>query len=85
MLHLRLRWVAAAALAARAERGASDGLLMSVVWGVGLPLPSGSTAPPANLTLPAGLVEPEDDTQVYITVLQEFDGCPVSGLLDALV
>ena len=45
----------------------------------GLPLPEGSVAPPSDLTVPAGLVETgEGAAQAYVTVLQEFDGCPVS-------
>ncbi|TBU30792.1 hypothetical protein BD311DRAFT_172396 [Dichomitus squalens] len=40
-------------------------------------LPSQGTPPPSTLNLPVEVVSAvTNDTQLYLTVLQEFDGCP---------
>ncbi|KAI1790473.1 hypothetical protein LXA43DRAFT_890939 [Ganoderma leucocontextum] len=40
-------------------------------------LPSVGTPPPNSMVLPATIMsEVDNTTQVYLTVLQEFDGCP---------
>lgn len=38
----------------------------------------GGTPPPSSMVLPATIVnEVDNTTQAYLTVLQEFDSCPV--------
>ncbi|KAI0757561.1 hypothetical protein C8Q80DRAFT_106265 [Daedaleopsis nitida] len=48
-----------------------------VVSHFGLPLPTGSVLPPSTLSLPTDVAQQlNTSTQDYLTVLQEFNGCP---------